>query len=101
MLNTREVYFVLKNLGTVENTDDLSQLYGYGPSTLRAQKAKGQQPDLAAWVRLWFALQEVSRDTEEAIKAAHNKAKKEYEAGLSDLKILQNKIWQTIEILAS
>jgi len=101
MLNAREVYFVLKNLETVQNLDDLSQLYGYRRSTLRAQKAKGQQPDLAAWVRLWFSLNKVAHDTNEVIKTAHNEEKTEYEAGLSDLKILQNKIWKTISVLAS
>ncbi|WP_417794676.1 hypothetical protein [Terasakiella pusilla] len=100
MLNTREVYFVLKNLETVQNLDELSEFYGYGRSTLRAQKAKGQQPDLAAWVRLWFTLNEVARDTNEVIKTAHIDEKHEYQNGLKDLRNLQNQIWQTIEILA-
>ncbi|WP_135074913.1 hypothetical protein [Terasakiella sp. SH-1] len=101
MMDTRELYEVLRNLGTVDNADSFSNLFGYGDSTIRSQFAKGISPDLGAWVRFWFALNEIANDTKSAIKTALNEERSEYFAGLEELRKLQTRVWQHVVELAS
>ncbi|NVK20713.1 MAG: hypothetical protein HWE30_18655 [Methylocystaceae bacterium] len=100
-MDTRELYADLKSLGTVDSADEYSNLYGYSRSTIRSQWAKRQSPDLSAWVRLWFSLNSIAQDTEDAIKTVHNSERGAYTKGLEELRKLQSRVWQHVTELAS
>ncbi len=100
-MDTRELYETLKEIGTIDTADDLAYLFGYnGRSTVRSQWAKRISPDLAAWVRLWFALHSIAQDTGEVIKTTFNEDRGAYEAGLEELRKLQIRVWQHIAKIA-
>ncbi|WP_188667150.1 hypothetical protein [Terasakiella brassicae] len=101
MMDTRELYENLKGLGSVDSADDFSYLFGYGSSTIRSQWAKRLSPDLGAWLRFWFSLNEIAEDTEETINTVHNSERGAYEAGLEKLRKLQSRVWQHVTELAS
>lgn len=100
-MDTRKLYADLKNLGTVQNAEDFGNLFSYKPSTIRSKWAKGTTPDLAAWVRLWFAMNAISEDTEEAIKTVFNEDRIAYIEGLKELRKLQTRVWQHVVELAT
>ncbi|NVK20835.1 MAG: hypothetical protein HWE30_19320 [Methylocystaceae bacterium] len=100
-MNTRELYEKLKGLGTVDNADDFASLFGYRDSTIRSQWAKKALPDLSAWVRLWFSLDAIANDTEDAIKTVHNSERGAYTKGLEELRKLQSRVWRHVTEMAT
>ncbi len=99
-MDTRELYENLRNLGTVDNADDFASLFGYRDSTIRSQWAKRLSPNLGAWLRFWFSLNEIAEDTEETINTAHNSERGAYTKGLEELRTLQNRVWQHVAKIA-
>ncbi|WP_028880831.1 hypothetical protein [Terasakiella pusilla] len=63
--------------------------------------ARAEQPDIAAWVRFFFSVEKVANDTEEAAEKSNLHERNEYQAGLKDLRELQNQVWAHVAITAT
>ncbi|NVJ92985.1 MAG: hypothetical protein HWE34_15080 [Methylocystaceae bacterium] len=101
MLESKSVYLKLRKLNTIRNSDEFSEFFGYSKSTIRAQWARAEQPDIAAWMRFFFSVEKVANDTEEAAEKSNLHERNEYQAGLKDLRELQKQVWAHVAITAT